>query len=89
MSKRRATFAVDDDILRAAERAALSRRQPLDELVERALRRELETSEHRHGGVVRLPTHGRGGLLAGVDLEDKELMDRLLAETCSPAISTS
>jgi hypothetical protein len=26
---------------------------------------------------VKLPTHGRGGLLPVVDLEDKELMDRL------------
>lgn len=81
MSKRQAAFAVDADILRAAERAALSRRQPLDELVERALRRELEASEHGHGGPVRRPTHGSGGLPAGVNLEDKELMDRLLAET--------
>jgi hypothetical protein len=26
--------------------------------------------------LLRLPTHGRGGLLPGVDLEDKDLMDR-------------
>ena len=80
MSKRQATVSLDENLLRTAECTARDRHTTLDELIEQALRREMRPTEHHRARPVKLPTHGRGGLLPGVNLEDKELMDRLLNE---------
>lgn len=80
MSKTQTTLMVDERLLREAECAASARQKTLDQLVEEALRRELQAPSVPSRGPVRLPTHGRGGLRPGVDLEDRELMDRLLSE---------
>jgi hypothetical protein len=80
MSKTQTTLVVDEQLLREAERVAHARQKTLDQLVEEALRREVQAPTPPDHLPVKLPTHGRGGLLPGVDLEDKELMDRLLSE---------
>lgn len=80
MSKTQKTLAVDEDLLQAAERVAHARRKTLDQLVEEALRREVGTAPPTDRPSVKLPTYGRGGLLPGVDLEEKGLTDRLLCE---------
>jgi hypothetical protein len=80
MSKTQTTLMVDERLLREAERMARARQKTLDQLVEEALRREVQAPSAPERRPVKLPTHGRGGLLPGVDLEDKELMDRLLSE---------
>lgn len=80
MNKTQTTLVVDERLLREAECVARDRRTTLDQLIEEALRRELQAAPVREHRPVKLPTHGSGGLLPGVDLEDKELMDRLLNE---------
>lgn len=82
--KTHAALLVDERLLRQAERVAQARRTTLDQLVGAALRREVQApggaGHRRPPGTIRLPTHGHGGLLAGVELADKELLDRLLGE---------
>lgn len=81
MSKRETTLVLDEQLLRDAERIAHARQTTLNEVLEAAIRREVRSGgSPPRGGEVRLPTHGSGGLLPGVDLEDKELMDRLLTQ---------
>jgi hypothetical protein len=80
MSKTETTLVVDEQLLREAERVARARQKTLDQLVEEVLRREVQPTSASDRRPVKLPTHGRHGLLPGVDLEDKELMDRLLSE---------
>ena len=84
MAKAQTTVRFDGGLLREAERLARERHKTLDELIEEALRRELQPLTDSEPPPppqgTRLPTHGHGGLRPGVELDDKELMDRLLSE---------
>jgi hypothetical protein len=80
MGKTQANVRVDEHLWYEVERVARIRGKTADQLIEDALRREVLLPTTDGTAVVQLPTHGRGGLLPGVDLEDKELMDRLLDE---------
>jgi hypothetical protein len=79
----RTTIRLDDELLRAAKRAAVERGTTLTAVIEDALRRALGTgaaaaSPPEH---VELPTFRGDGLLPGVDLDDTasllDLMDGL------------
>ena len=80
MSKTQTTVVVEEDLLREAEHFARSHQATLDQVVENALRRELAAARPNQNRAARLPTHGYGGLRNEVDLEDKEAIDRLLAD---------
>jgi hypothetical protein len=80
MGKTHTTLVVDEHLLHEAERMARERRTTVDQVVEEALRREVQAPARQQRHPMALPTHGQGGLLPGVDLEDREMMDRLLSQ---------
>ena len=78
MSKKQATLQVEERLLREAERVAFDRKLTLDQLFEQALGHVVQTPQARERHFGKLPTHGHGGVLPGVDLDDKVLIDRLV-----------
>ena len=76
----RTTVAVDDHLLEAAKRRARERGQTLGQVVENALRRELNEPAAHDPVEVPAVFHGGGGPLPGVDLRSnsalRELLDR-------------
>lgn len=71
----RTTVNIDDHLLAEAKVLAARTSRSLGSVVEDALRAMLlRDAEERARGGFHLPTHGSGGLHAGVDLEDKEAL---------------
>ena len=67
----RTTIRINDDVLRAAKKAAVERDISLTKLIEEALREKLEyRSEPVKNRRVRLTTFSGNGLQPGVDLDD-------------------
>ena len=77
----RTTVNIDDHLLAEAKILAARTSRPLGAVLDDALRTMLrrDTSEHGHREF-RLPTHGTGGLQAGVDLDDKEALAELMGD---------
>ncbi|MEX2646810.1 MAG: CopG family transcriptional regulator [Gaiellaceae bacterium] len=75
----RTTIRLDEDLLRAAKRLAVETDRTLTAVIEDALRRALGARQATPSGP-ELPTHGSGGTLPGVDLDDSaallDVMDR-------------
>ena len=67
----RTTIRINDDVLRAAKKAAVERDISLTKLIEEALREKLEyRAEPVKNRRVRLTTFSGNGLQPGVDLDD-------------------
>jgi hypothetical protein len=75
----RTTIRLDGDLLRRAKEYAARRGRSLTGIVEEALRALLAPADQRRPKRrVTLPTYGRGGLRAGIDLDDSAaLLDRM------------
>jgi predicted transcriptional regulator len=75
----RTTIRINDELLRKAKIKAAETDRSLTEVIEDALRKEIDNigsnSETRE---VRIPTAGEGGVQPGVDLDDTSaLLDRM------------
>jgi Arc/MetJ family transcription regulator len=81
----RTTVNIDDHLLAEAKVLAARTSRSLSAVVDDALRamfrRDAEVAA-RHE--FRLPTHGAGGLQAGVDLEDKQALAELMGDNAAP-----
>ena len=75
MSKVRTTLILDEDLLRRAKKQAVDEGTTLTELVDRGIR--MAVHEKVAPYVVRLPSHGEGGLLPGIDLENKDQIEEI------------
>lgn len=82
MAKAKTTLLIDEDLIYQAKKIALERRTTLTMVVEEALKASL------YGGAkppkrkkIKLPTYGMGGLLPGVDLENREQIEELLGDS--------
>jgi len=75
----RTTIRINDELLRKAKKRAVETDRTLTQVVEDALRREVEAGgSPPNQEAVDLPTAGEGGLQPGVDLDDtSSLLDRM------------
>lgn len=73
----RTTVNLPEDVLDDMKAVAAERRQPLGAVMETALRSYL-ASRGATSQRFLLPTFGGGGLMPGVDLEDKERLAEIL-----------
>jgi hypothetical protein len=81
----RTTVNIDDDLLAEAKVLAAKTSRPLGAIVDDALRAMLRRDADKPGRTdFRLPTHGSGGLHAGIDLEDKDALAELLGDNAAP-----
>ena len=81
----RTTINIDADLLAEAKVLAARTSRPLGAIVDDALRALLRRCGDEGGRTeFRLPTHGSGGLQAGVDLEDKDALAELLGDNAAP-----
>lgn len=71
---------IDDDLLAEAKVLAARTSRSLGSVVEDALREMLSRADTNVARSFRLPTHGSGGLRAGVDLDDKEALAEALGD---------
>ncbi len=80
----RTTVNIDDYLLAEAKILAARTSRSLGAVLDDALRIMLrrDASEHGHTEFC-LPTHGTGGLQAGVDLDDKEALAELLGDNAA------
>ncbi|CCK65801.1 DUF2191 domain-containing protein [Mycobacterium canetti] len=81
----RTTVNIDDHLLAEAKILAARTSRSLGSVLEDALRAMLRRdepgpSDHQF----RLPTHGSGGLQAGVDLDDREALAELIGDNAAP-----
>lgn len=83
----RTTIRLDDELLRDAKRVALESGRTLTAVIEEALRTRLARRETagRRIGQIKLKTVGRGGLRAGVDLDDSAAILDTLEDAGPPA----
>ncbi|MGV0744342.1 type II toxin-antitoxin system VapB family antitoxin [Mycolicibacterium sp. XJ870] len=80
----RTTVNIDDHLLAEAKVLAARTSRSLGSVVEDALRSMLlRDAEERTVSPFQLPTHGSGGLVAGVDLEDKEALAELSGDNAA------
>ncbi|MBA2788204.1 type II toxin-antitoxin system VapB family antitoxin [Mycobacterium canetti] len=81
----RTTVNIDDHLLAEAKILAARTSRSLGAVLEDALRAMLRRSEKGSGNSeFHLPTHGTGGLQAGVDLDDKEALAELIGDNAAP-----
>lgn len=81
----RTTVNIDDALLAEAKVVAARTSRSLGSVVEDALREMLSRiGGEKAASEFRVPTHGSGGLRAGVDLDDKEALAELLGDNASP-----
>jgi len=75
----RTTLQIDDQLVSAAKRLALETNRTLTAVIEDALRAVLAAPRAGRAATrVKLPVSGRGGVRAGVDLDDSSgLRDRM------------
>ena len=81
----RTTVNIDDHLLAEAKVLAARTSKPLGAILDDALRAMLRrnaVTDSRPAFV--LPTHGKGGLQSGVDLDDKESLAELLGDNAAP-----
>lgn len=80
----RTTVNIEDGLLAEAKVLAARTSRSLGSVVEDALRAMLrrDADERAHSDF-RLPTHGRGGLQTGVDLDDKEALAELMGDNAA------
>lgn len=76
----RTTIRLDDELLRAAKRAAVERGTTLTAVIEDALRRALAPAGAERREPFRLPTFHGDGLRPGVDLDDTAALLDLMDE---------
>lgn len=81
----RTTVNIDDHLLAEARILAAGTSRSLGSVLEDALRVMLRRAADERGrSEFRLPTHGTGGLQAGVDLDDKEALAELMGDNAAP-----
>ncbi len=81
----RTTVNIDDHLLAEAKILAARTSRSLGSVLEDALRAMLRRDEEGLGdSEFRLPTHGAGGLHAGVDLDDKDALAELMGDNAAP-----
>lgn len=81
----RTTVNIDDHLLAEAKVLAARTSQPLGTILDDALRAMLRTNARVDAGrKFVLPTHGKGGLQPGVDLDDKEALAELMGDNAAP-----
>jgi predicted transcriptional regulator len=81
----RTTVNIDDHLLAEAKVLAAKTSRSLGAVIDDALRAMLHRRADEHGrDEFRLPTHGTGGLHAGVDLDDKEALAELMGDNAAP-----
>lgn len=81
----RTTVNIDDRLLAEAKVLAARTSRPLGAVLDDALRALLLRGDDDAGPIeFRLPTHGRGGLQPGVDLDDKEALAELMGDNAAP-----
>jgi len=81
----RTTVNIDPNLLAEAKVLAARTSRPLGAIIDDALRALLRRCADDGGrGEFRLPTHGSGGLQAGVDLEDKDALAELSGDNAAP-----
>jgi hypothetical protein len=81
----RTTVNINDHLLAEAKVLAARTSRSLGAVLDDALRTMLRRDADEYGrSEFRLPTHGTGGLQAGVDLEDKEALAELLGDNAAP-----
>lgn len=81
----RTTVNIDDQLLAEAKVLAARTSRSLGSVLEDALRAMLRRQDDKGGRrEFRLPTHGAGGLQAGVDLDDKEALAELTGDNAAP-----
>ena len=75
----RTTIRINDELIRKAKIRAAETDRTLTEVIEDALRKEIdETGTGIESQQVSIPTAGAGGVLPGVDLDDtSSLVDRM------------
>ena len=75
----RITICINDDLLARAKIRAIETGRTLSDLIEDALRKEIEgTMSHGKRASIKISAAGSGGLLPGVDLDDtSSLLDRM------------
>ena len=75
----RTTIRINDELLRRAKVKAAETDRTLTEVIEDALRKELDQVDAgAEPQEIRIPTAGEGGVQAGVDLDDtSSLLDRM------------
>ena len=81
----RTTVNIDEHLLAEAKVLAAKTSKSLGAILDDALRALLRSnaqSDTRPPFV--LPTHGKGGLQPGVDLDDKEALAELMGENAAP-----
>jgi hypothetical protein len=81
----RTTVNIDDHLLAEAKVLAAKTSKPLGTILDDALRAMLR-SNARAGARPEfvLPTHGKGGLQPGVDLDDREAVAELMGDNAAP-----
>lgn len=77
---------IDEYLLAEAKVVAARTSRSLGAVLDDALRALLlrDSAGHRDAGQFRLPTHGSGGLQAGIDLEDKEALADIMGDNAAP-----
>jgi hypothetical protein len=81
----RTTVNIDDGLLAEAKVLAAKTSRSLGAVLDDALRVLLRRDADEPGrDRFRLPTHGTGGLRAGVDLDDKEALAEVLGDNAAP-----
>lgn len=81
----RTTVNIDDALLAEAKIVAARTSRSLGSVVEDALREMLRrVADEGARPAFQLPTHGNGGLLPGVDLDDKEALAELMGDNAHP-----
>lgn len=76
----RTTITLDEGLLEAAKRRAARLDQTLDWVIADALRRELHEGDPADAAVALPDFAYEGGLLPGVDLDDKTAIETLLGD---------
>ncbi|HYW30173.1 MAG TPA: ribbon-helix-helix domain-containing protein [Gemmatimonas sp.] len=75
----RTTVRLPDELMRAAKRRAQQTGRTLTQLLEDALRAELQRSSRAHRVPEPLPVYGGNGLQPGVDLSDGDALEELMS----------
>ncbi len=77
MSKVRTTVIVEESVIEQAKKLAFEQKKTFTQLLEDSLRMTIRESTKPYVRFADLPCFGEGGLLPGIDLEDKDMMDEI------------
>jgi hypothetical protein len=81
----RTTVNIDDNLLAEAKVLAAKTSKSLGTILDDALRAMLRSSTRADARpAFVLPTHGKGGLQPGVDLDDQEALAELMGDNAAP-----